>query len=98
MPEPATEIHIGLDFQAGRHITVCIDYALVKFDATWLMVNEDRGDIKNCYISRILNDKISVFDGFLIIQGSDIIATLQGGYVLGTISHFLTAYNKKYAI
>lgn len=80
-----TEIHIGVDFQCTPNIFINISYALVKFESTWFMVTEKRNRDSDTYLCRLMNDEVSIVDGFLLIRGDDILDTFWNAYILGTI-------------
>ena len=79
------EIHIGIEQQYNRDVFITIVYALIKCDCSWLWVCERRHKEQTFYLSRVMNDKVSVRDGYLFLTGTDLMDILQQGYVLGTI-------------
>jgi len=79
------ELRIGRQYEDPDGIILWVDYILMRRDFTWCMVYEKRGKSTTRYLSQIPNEFITVCEGFVILEGHDLVGMLRQGYVLGTI-------------
>ena len=80
------EIRIGTEHVITPDFSIFISHVLITFETTWLTVTERRKRSEVQYLSRIMNDKACVFEGYLHVHTEDSIKTIQDGRTFGSIT------------